>query len=201
MGLINFTHFALLVMALVVVVTYGLNIGALSEADVLVNPKPDVVAELVMSSFILLLAGVAVVSVFRHMGAVQWFVEQRHVVLTLILSLVVTATYSLNLAILLINKKTDVRQAETGFTATLLTVGAVVLLYTLLRLFFGGYGAAGSALAARNTGLIKQMLGPDSTTGTKGSSWFGGGGSKPPPTINPLSELSSLIDQENRDSP
>jgi hypothetical protein len=44
MGLINFTHFLLVLMALVVIVAYGLNIGALSEADVLVDPKPEVVA-------------------------------------------------------------------------------------------------------------------------------------------------------------
>lgn len=165
MHLTNFSHAGTVLIALVVIVTYGLNIGALSEANILVNPDPAVTAELVMSSFLLLLSALAVASVFVHIGSVEWWVEQRHLVLTFVLSSVVLATYVLNL--LLIDLKTiephakhdtGLSKTETILSGVLVGVAGLFMLLSVLRFFFGG-GSAGSSYAARNRTLIKQLLG------------------------------------------
>jgi hypothetical protein len=145
-----------------------------------------------MSSFILLLAAVAIVSVFKNMGAMTWFVEQSHLILTIFLSLVVVATYALNLAIIDLHKDTGLKPVETGFSAVLVGVAGLAIIYAAVRIWSTYGGAGGKALAMENMSSIRNMLGSNRTAGYNKTVR-----AKPPPEINPLNELSSLIHEEN----
>lgn len=184
----NFSHASTVVMALVVVITYSLNIGALSEADILVNPDPAVTAELVMSSFLLLLAAIAIASVFIHIGMVEWWVEQRHLLMTIILSFVVLSTYALNLSLLNLDtkakKNTGLSHTESVFSGVLVGVASLLILIAILRFFFGRRKSVGASFASSNNKLIKQMLGS-------------GSGKKAAQAVDPLTALSQAINAEN----
>lgn len=190
--IINVTHFVLVLVAFAVIVTYGLNIGALSEANVLVDPKPDVTAELVMSSFFILLSAFAIVSVFVDMGAVQWFVESKHLVLTMVLSLVMVATYGLNLAILNTQKDTEMRPIENSFNGALVGFAALIFLVALLRMIYGSPDI-GAASYTRN--VTETLLNNNSGSS---SGWFDSKKSANVSSVNPVDKLSQLISDENK---
>lgn len=129
-----FSQLLLFVVSIFLIVTYSLNIGALSEADILVNPKPAVQAELIMSSIVLAIAAFALIGIFVEIPLLSTLLTRQAFVY--LFSFLLIATYSLNLYLLDSNKATGLKNVEVELSGAVLGVAllvAIVMTYEVVR--------------------------------------------------------------------
>ena len=117
----------LFVVSIFLIVTYSLNIGALSEADILVDPKPAVKVELIMSSIVLGIAALALVGIFIEIPIISVLLTRQ--VFIYLFSFLLIATYALNLYLINTNKATGLKNTEVGLSATILVVALVIAMF------------------------------------------------------------------------
>jgi hypothetical protein len=180
-----FNQIMLFVVSVFIIVTYSLNIGAMSEANILVKPEEPVQVELILSSIVLAVAALALTGIFIELPIISTLLTRQAFIY--IFSFLLIITYSLNLALIDSGKATGLKNTEVGLSAVILVVSLLIFMY-MTREVVHHYRAGGTFkdLTVRSKPLFSfhnPLFSSDSSEGGPAT------GAATSPPSNPLDSL------------
>lgn len=121
-----FNQVMLFAVSVFLIVTYSLNLGALSEAGYLVRLQQPAEVEMILSSVVVAVASIALVSIFFEIPFVSMILTRQFFVY--LFSLLLIVTYSLNINLLNTGRSTGLQGTGIELSAVILAIALVVFM-------------------------------------------------------------------------